>query len=101
MTKEEFIAETNVDENAIILEDWEVFSKGIIGVDEGGTRIVYGYYKLADALSKDYMEQDENLTQEDAMTMAFEWLDYNTLRSLAYLPAEYRPIIVYEVEQLF
>lgn len=33
-------------------------------------------------------------------TEAMEMLDFNTLRSIPYLPKEYRPIIIYEVEEL-
>lgn len=96
MTKEEFIEETMIDENAITFEDWEVFSKGIIGTDVNNTRVVYSYDKLVNALSEDYMKQDSNLSNEEAVTMAMEWLDYNTIRSLPYIEETYRPIIVYE-----
>ena len=36
----------------------------------------------------------------DYVTEAMEWIDFNTLRSIPYLPKEYRPIIIYEVEEL-
>lgn len=99
MTKEEFIEMTGLDEEAIIFEDWDVFSKGIIGVNEEVTRVVYGYDKLVNALAEDYMKQDSNLLQDDAITMAIEWLDYNTLRSLPYIEEEHRPIIVFELTE--
>lgn len=55
MTREEFIDEMNLDEEAVVFEDWDVFNKGIIGVNEDATRVVYGYNKLVNALKEDYM----------------------------------------------
>lgn len=40
---------------------------------------------------------DEN---RDYATEAMEWIDYNTIRSIPYLPENYRPIIIYNVEEL-
>lgn len=34
MTKEEFIEMYSVEDGTILLEDWETYSKGIIGVTE-------------------------------------------------------------------
>ena len=101
MDRELFVDITRLDEEAVVFEDWDVFSKGIIGVNEDATRVVYGYNKLVNALKEDYMQQDESLSEADAELMAVEWMDYNTLRSLPYIEEEHRPIIVYEVEQLF
>ncbi len=99
MTKEEFVDIVGLDEEAIVFEDWDVFSKGIIGTNEDATRVVYGYHKLVNALKEDYMKQDESLSEADAELMAIEWIDYNTLRSLPYIEEEHRPIIIFEIEE--
>lgn len=52
--------------------------------------VVYSYERLVEALSEAYG------SAEDAVS----WIDYNTLRTIPYLPQEYAPIIIYEVEDL-
>lgn len=36
-----------------------------------------------------------NMSEEDSQE-AIDWIEYNTIRSLPYLPEEYRPIICFE-----
>lgn len=36
----------------------------------------------------------------DYVIEAMEWIDYNTIRSIPYLPENYRPIIIYNIEDL-
>ena len=67
------------------------FDNSIIAVDYYG-RLIYDYDLMVEELMK-----NDNISGEEAI----DFISYNTLRSLTYLPAEYRPIIVYEVEQLF
>lgn len=45
MTKEEFIEMTEIEDEAVVLEEWDIFSKAIIGVDQDGARVVYSYQK--------------------------------------------------------
>lgn len=99
MTKDEFADITGIDEEAVVLEDWDIFSKAIIGVDQDGMRVVYGYDRIIKALAESYMKDDGNLSQEEATTMAVDWVDYNTLRGLPYIAEEHRPIIVFELAE--
>lgn len=89
MTREEFIAENGVSESALLLEPWEDFSKGILGVSDDGNHVIYGYNKLVEALTDCDSDKDEQA--------AVDWIEYNTIRSLMYVSADYRPIICREL----
>lgn len=103
MTKEDFIENNNIEDGTVILEPWEVFSKGIVGMTEDHTQLVYSYEKLQSALAEDYenewnsKEHSPDEEVPDFYLDACEWLDYNTIRGLPYM-GENRPIIIYEVE---
>lgn len=91
MTKEEFSEKYELHENTIFLgsgEEWDVYKKAIIGIYE--THIIYSYEKLVDALSNVYGSVED----------AIAWIDYNIIRSIPYLPRDYAPIIIYEIEGL-
>lgn len=100
MTRQEFIDNYELEDDVVILEDWESFSGGIIGITEDHCHIIYGYYHLVDSLASSYMKYEKDLTEEEAITMAMEWIDYNTIRSLPYIDSEYRPIICMETEEM-
>ena len=71
-------------EDTILLEGDE-FADGVLGVTEDG-HLVYGYNEIIDSLMKawDCPEQE-----------AIDWLEYNTIRSIAYMrTAGKEPIIV-------
>ena len=80
-----------LDPKAVRLDGPE-FDGGIIGTYEaegGATCLVYGYHKLAEALSADWGCSVEE---------AYETIDYNTLRALPYIDAAYRPMVIFETE---
>ena len=97
MTKDDFINEYLLEDGTVILEDWDTFHKGIIGVTDDHCHIIYGYNKLTEALADSYM-QTESINQEEAMLMAIDWIEYNTIRAIPYMDKEYRPIIAIEVD---
>ena len=68
------------------------FYDAIIGYISNGDDmpvLVYDYNKMVESLAAEYDEAD------DPMMDAIEWIDYNTLRTLPYMPEKGRPIIVY------
>lgn len=50
---------------------------------------VYKYDKMVECLMNEYDDS------EDAYMDAIEWIEYNTLRTLPYIDAKGRPIIIY------
>lgn len=102
MTKEEFVEKYSLDSETILIEsdgEWEIYKNAIVGVTEDKCHVVYSYDKMVESLADSYMEDsyDEN---RDYATEAIEWIDHNTIRSILYLPENYRPIIIYNVEGL-
>lgn len=51
--------------------------------------LVYKYDKMVECLAKEYDDS------EDPYLDAMEWIDYNTMRTLPYMNAKGRPIIIY------
>ena len=96
MTKEEFIKKHKLVDGCVILEPWEVFSKGIVKVI-GHSHIVYDYELLAEALAEDYRKASDEPEDPDYdfLTQAYEWIDYNTIRSIPYFPKSCRPYITF------
>jgi hypothetical protein len=93
MTKQEFAEAYGLHEDAILFGsdgEWDTYKEAIIGVHEDGKHVVYSYERLVGALSEAYG------STEDAVA----WIDYNTIRAIPYMPQEYAPIIIYEVENL-
>lgn len=102
MTKEQFVEHDNIEEQAVFIgtdDEWDLYKKAIVGVTEDKCHIVYSYNKMVESLADSYMKEsyDEN---RDYVTEAMEWIDYNTIRSIPYLPENYKPIIIYDVEGL-
>ena len=93
MTREEFNKKFNVDERALILEPYDLFSEGIIGVTTDRKRIIYDFDLLAQAIKKDLMENDKE--EEEAETEAIDFLCYNTIGTIVGMPEEFRPIMIY------
>lgn len=111
MTIEEFMERNGIEsENDMpqYLEPWDTFSGGIIGLTDDNKHIIYGYYKLADALASQYeadwrknnpnKEPSEDDDDCDFYTQAIEWIDYNTLGSMVSLKNEFRPFVITEME---
>lgn len=45
---------------------------------------------------KEFENSAGEMTLEDCLQEACEWVDYNTIRSLPYMNEDYRPIFIYE-----
>jgi len=91
MTKEEFIEQYELEDSVVLLEPWDEFSGGIVGVTEDRCHVIYGYNALVESLSKAW-----NSDPQDAI----EWIDFNTIRQLPYMPESTRPIIMEEINDL-
>ena len=95
MDKEKFMSQ--LAEGTIVFEDWDTFSKGIVGVTPDRCHVIYDYDKLAEALKDSFLPDSEG--EDDAYVSAIEWLEYNTLRTLPYLPSSSRPIVLMNEEE--
>lgn len=71
----------------ITLLDNSYFDKSIVGITEDG-RLVYDFNKMVN----EYME-DNKCSEEEAI----EWLEYNTLRAIPYMPNP--PIVIMETPE--
>ena len=100
MNREEIIEQLTPEDNVIFL-DPEVFDKGIIGITEDNCHLIYDFNKLVEALAEDYKQHPSEIDDEetDYETEAIEWLEVNTIPSLPYMDAEYRPIIMMPLEE--
>lgn len=98
--REDFVNDWNMEDDAIFLDPPEEFDGGIIGVTEDKCHIVYSYDKLVESIAKAYKEYAKGKTEEtdeDFISQAAEWIDFNTLRQLPYMDQEHVPIIIYEI----
>lgn len=92
--RRDFLTENYGDD--VILFDNPSFDSAIIGVTHDN-RAVYDYDEMIDSLAKEYMAEGE--TTEEAVTMAIEWIEFNTLRSLPYVSNG--PVVVFNTEDMF
>ena len=86
----QYVSEENPE--ALMFRDPD-FYNAIIGYyynNEDLPVIVYSYNKMVECLAEEYGDS------EDPYLDAIEWIDYNTLRTLPYMNAKGRPIIIYE-----
>lgn len=83
------IEDLELEEGTIVLEPQSSYNKAIIGVSIDSKHIIYSYDLLLSILVEGGMSYDD----------ARDWLDYNTLRSIEYMEAEYRPIIIRSIEE--
>ena len=93
--RRDFLAE-NYGED-VVLFDNPSFDSAIIGITHDN-RAVYDYDKMVDSLAGEYMKE-EGKTEEEAVDMAVEWIDYNTLRALPY--ASNGPVVIFNIEEMF
>ena len=92
--RRDFLAENYGDD--VVLFDNPSFDSAIIGVTHD-YRAVYDYNKMVDSLANEYIE--EGHTEEEAVDMAVEWIDYNTLRALPYVSNG--PVVLFNLEEMF
>ena len=78
------INEINNEDKPLILDN-SAYDNSIIGISNDN-RLVYDYGKMLVEYS-----QDNQCTIEEAM----EWIEYNTIRAIAYNSDEHKPIIIY------
>lgn len=83
------IEDLELEEGTIVLEPQSSYNKAIIGVSINSKHIIYSYDLLLSILVEGGMSYDD----------AMDWLEYNTLRSIEYMEAEYRPIIIRSIEE--
>lgn len=69
-----------------IVFDNHAYDNSIIGVTTDD-RVVYSFEKMVEELM-----EDEKMTRIEAI----EWIEYNTIRSIAYI--DNAPVIMYELE---
>ena len=107
MTREDFIKNYDLEDETIILEPWEDFSGGIVGITEDHKQIIYSYQGMIESLARSYEKEyyennkDEKYDEDkftDFLQEATDWIEYNTIRSLAYWNVEFRPIIMFETK---
>ena len=91
--RRKYIAD-NFGDDIIVFDDPE-FDCAIIGVSSDN-RAIYDYDKMVEGLTEEFIETGNG---PDARTMAIEWIEYNTLRSLPYV--EKSPIVMYSIENEF
>ena len=72
-----------INEDAVLFDN-PSFDNSIIGVTING-EVVYSLSKMLNELSN-----DDNISIDDA----YEFIDYNTIRSLSYISMPYKPIII-------
>jgi hypothetical protein len=77
-------------ENSILFEN-PSYEDAIIGISDEG-RVCYSYSKMIESLAN---ESDD----EDAAIDAEDFISYNTLRALEYMPKDIRPIVVNDLEE--
>lgn len=85
----QYVSEENPD--ALMFRDPD-FYKAIVGYyynEMDLPVLVYKYDKMVECLASEYDDS------EDPYIDAVEWIGYNTIRTLPYMDAKGRPIIIY------
>jgi hypothetical protein len=73
----------------ILLEPRDQLDYAIVGWDMDNNHVIYSYEKLVAAYYQAFDDADE----DDRLQEAFEWVDYNIVRGVAYM-GERRPVII-------
>lgn len=77
-------------EGCIMLEPRDKLDEAIVGWDMDGNHVIYSYEKLIAA----YYEQfNDELDEDERMTQAIEWVDYNVVRGVGYM-GDRKPVII-------
>ena len=80
-------------DGSIYLEPRKTFDKAIIGHDTETNGVVYHHDLLVDTLTTEYMD-NEDTTLEEAYMDAYDWVSYNTLRAIPYMPTP-KPLVMF------
>jgi hypothetical protein len=73
-----------------MLEPREKLDEAIVGWDMDGNHVIYSYEKLIAAY---YEEFNDELDEDERMTQAIEWVDYNVVRGVGYM-GDRKPVII-------
>ena len=102
MTRDELkekIIDMGIEDETIILEPQEDYNCGLIGVTEDKCHLIYSYSKLTEGMAqKEFENSAGEMTLDECLQEACEWVDYNTIRSLPYMDEDHRPIMIYEFD---
>lgn len=85
----EYVSEENSEAAMFQSPDFYDAIVGYVFTEDGLPVLVYDYSKMIESLAVEYEGS------EDPTTDAIEWIEYNTLRTLPYIPKEGRPVIMY------
>lgn len=74
----------------ILLEPRDQLDEAIVGWDMEGNHVIYSYEKLIAAYHDAFDDIEDD---EDRITTAHEWVDYNIVRGVAYM-GDRKPVII-------
>ena len=103
-TVNDFIEDMEIEEPIVFFEPRELFDLGIIGLTEDKCHVIYGYNKLTYAIAEKNQKiekakgEDLGKTFDDYLLEACDCVDYETIRSINYMPKDFMPIIMLEYE---
>lgn len=82
----------------IKLEPSYLYDNAIVG--ELNNHFLYDYDLLISCLTKDFMNNNSNLSFDEAVIDAYEWYEFNIHRSLCYLNQNEKPIIIKKIDDI-
>jgi hypothetical protein len=85
----EYVSDNNPNAAIFTYPDFNDAIVGWVENSHGFPVVCYSYYMMVESLAQDYEDS------EDPIMDAFEWIDYNTLRTLPYIDEIGRPVILY------
>lgn len=100
MTKLEICELLKIEDPIFFFELEDLFNKGIIGVSEDNKHVIYGCYKLADALAEYYKQEDsDSKSERDYYSEAWDYIDSNVIPTADRLAVkeENFPIVICEL----
>lgn len=109
LKRKKIIKRFDADKDVLFLDPAEDYDSAIVGVSEDKLHLIYDYDKMCEQLSNNYSEyyhkhpekladigEDGNNPDDvDYFTMAVEWIEFNTIRSIPYYYANNGPMVRY------
>lgn len=81
-------------EDSVVFEN-PSYVDAVVGVTTEGN-VIYDYDKMVESLYEEFRESESSKDEEELRTMAIEFIDYNTIRSIPYSSSVgIPPIIMY------